>query len=79
MDELSEAQASSAATVGDIEDLPGAKVKTVQPTISISKRKRIETVEVNSTVQNWREALGRPPPMGNSEVCSTVIFVWLVG
>lgn len=68
MGDLSEAQGSASASICDIEDLPGAKAKTAQPIISVSKRKRNETTEVNSSVQNWREALGRPPAMGNTQV-----------
>lgn len=68
MDESSKAQGISAASTCDIEDLPGAKAKTAQPIINVSKRKRNETTEVSSVVQNWREALGRPPSMGNTQV-----------
>jgi len=62
------------AVVGDIEDFPGARSKAVQSVICVSKRKRVETVETNKTAQTWQEALGRPPPMGNSRVCD--VFYW---
>lgn len=69
MDDLSEATSSNTPVVGDIEDLAGAKNRPVQSVINVSKRKRTETSDVNSaTVLDWREALGRPPPMGNSQV-----------
>jgi hypothetical protein len=60
--------------MGDIEDLPGVGArKSVQPTITVSKRKRTDTTDMN-VGKSWREALGRPPQMGSSQVLTFKVF-----
>ena len=63
---------SSTGDVCDIEELAGGRNKSLQPIVNVAKRKRTETGAASTvgagSAQNWRDALGRPPPMGNSKV-----------
>ena len=86
-----EESCSTAAGVGDIEDLSAAvsRITTTRPVVSVSGKRKNPAMSDEDLRQSWRTVLGAPPPMGHSHVCLpcclvcifvTVFFVgWFLG
>jgi len=68
-----EASCNTEASIGDIEDISAAANRTTgnRPVVNVSSKRKNTAAADEDLSQNWRTALGPPPPMGHSRVSLT--------